>query len=134
MRSVTAVLTLLAFAAAARAENWVEVGADTEAKFYVDQDSIEVDRDTVRVTKRGIYTHTLTENFGGHKASFRETRGTVEIDCARRINRVVRIDMLDENGAVVWSSGPMKQRMWEDVRPNSHSEATLDYVCSRTGT
>lgn len=133
MRSL-AVLALLALATVARAENWVEVGADPEAKFYVDQDSIEVDRDTVRVVKRGIYTHTLTENFGGHKASFKETRGTVEIDCTRRINRVIRIDMLDEHGAVVWSSGLMKQRMWEDVRPNSHSEATLDYVCTRAGT
>jgi len=133
MRSL-AVPALLVLVSIAHAENWVEVGADTEAKFYVDQDSIEVDRDTIRVTKRGIYTHTLTENFGGHKTSFKETRGTVEVDCARRINRVIRIDMLDENGGVVWSSGLMKQRMWEDVRPNSHSEATLAYVCARAGT
>lgn len=126
-------LAMLAFAALAHAENWVEVGADTEARFYVDTDSIEVDRQTVRFLKRGVYTHTLTENFGGHKTSFKETVGTVEIDCGRRINRIVQIDMIGENGEVVWSSGRMKQRMWEEVRPNSHGEATLDYVCRRTG-
>ncbi|HWQ39210.1 MAG TPA: surface-adhesin E family protein [Burkholderiales bacterium] len=126
-------LALLAFAALAHAENWVEVGADTEARFYVDIDSIEVDRETVRFLKRGVYTHTLTENFGGHKTSFKETVGTVEIDCGRRINRVVQIDMIGDNGEVVWSSGRMRQRTWEEVRPNSHGEATLDYVCRRTG-
>jgi hypothetical protein len=127
------VLAMFALLTAARAENWVEVGANTEAKFYVDVDSIEVDRDTVRFLKRGIYTRTLTENFGGYKTAFKETVGTVEIDCGRRINRVIRIEMIGENGEVVWSSGLMKQRMWEDVRPNTHAESTLDYVCSESG-
>lgn len=131
MRLVS-VLAMLVWASGAQAENWVEVGADTEAKFYIDTDSIEVDRDTIRFVKRGIYTHTLTENFGGHKTAFKETVGTVEVDCGRRIHRVIRIDMLGENGEVVWSSGPMKQRMWEGVRPNSHAQYTFDYVCSRT--
>jgi len=129
-----AAFVMLACASIARAENWVEVGADAEAKFYVDSDSIEVDRDTVRFLKRGVYTHVLTEDFGGHRTSFKETVGTVEIDCGRRISRVIRIDMLGENREVVWSSGWMKQRMWEDVRSNSHSQSTFDYVCSKTGT
>ncbi len=128
-----ALLAMLALASVARAENWVEVGADAEAKFYVDSDSIEVDRDTIRFTKRGIYTHVLTENFGGHKTAFKETLGTVEIDCGRRINRVIKIEMIGENGEVVWSSGLMKQRIWEDVRQNSHAESTLAYVCSKAG-
>jgi hypothetical protein len=128
------VAAMSAWAWAANAENWVEVGADPEAKFYVDADSIEVDRDTIRFLKRGIYTHMLTESFAGQKASFRQTVGTVEIDCGRRINRVTRIDMLGENGEVVWSSGLMRQRMWEDVRPNSHAQSTFDYVCSRAAT
>lgn len=127
-----ALLTGLALvAAAANATEWVEVGADTEARYYVDVDSIRVDGDNVSVQKRGVYTHVLTDNFGGHPTTFKETIGTVELDCARRINRVTRIDMIGENGAVVWSSGPMQKRMWEEIRPNSHAESTPEVVCAR---
>lgn len=118
-------------AAAANATEWVEVGADTEARYYVDVDSISVDGENVSVQKRGIYTHVLTDSFGGHPTTFKETVGTIELDCARRINRVTQIDMIGENGEVVWSSGPMKKRMWEEVRPNSHAESTLQVVCGR---
>jgi hypothetical protein len=131
MRSA-ALAWMFLWIAAAHAEQWVEVGADIQARFYVDVDSIETDRDTVRFLKRGIYTHTLTENFAGEKKVFKETVGTVELDCARRVNRIVKIDMIGENGEVVWSSGLMKQRIWEDVRPNTHAESTLEFVCART--
>ena len=130
--SFRAMLTVLALvAAAANATDWVEVGADTEAKYYVDVDSINVDGENVSVRKRGIYTHVLTDNFGGQSATFKESIGTIELDCARRINRVTQIDMIGENGEVVWSSGPMKKRMWENVRTNSHAESTLEVVCGR---
>jgi surface-adhesin protein E len=122
---------LALIAAAANATEWVEVGADTEARYYVDVDSISVDGDNVSVQKRGVYTHVLTDNFGGHPTTFKETIGTIELDCARRINRVTQLDMIGENGEVVWSSGPMKKRMWEDVRPNSHAQSTLEFVCGR---
>lgn len=115
----------------AGAADWVEVGADTEAKYYVDIESIEVDGENVRVKKKGIYSHILTDSFGGKTAAFKETIGTVEVDCSRRINRITQIDMIGEDGGVVWSSGPMKKRVWEDVRPNSHAESTLDLVCGR---
>ncbi|HWH47980.1 MAG TPA: surface-adhesin E family protein [Burkholderiales bacterium] len=124
-------VALALFAAAANATEWVEVGADTEAKYYVDVDSISLDGDNVSVRKRGVYTHVLTDTFGGQSATFKETIGTIELDCARRINRVTQIDMIGENGEVVWSSGPMKKRMWEEVRPNSHAESTLEVVCAR---
>ena len=118
-------------AAAANATEWVEVGADTEAKYYVDVDSISVDGENASVQKRGVYTHVLTDNFGGHPTTFKETIGTVEIDCARRINRITQIDLIGENGELVWSSGPMKKRMWEEIRSNSHAEFTLEVVCAR---
>ena len=129
---VRAWLTGLAlFAAVANATEWVEVGADTEAKYYVDVDSISLDGDNISVRKRGVYTHVLTDTLGGRSATFKETIGTIELDCARRINRVTQIDMIGENGEVVWSSGPMKKRMWEEVRPNTHAESTLEVVCAR---
>jgi hypothetical protein len=130
MRLLTGLLWLVC-ASAAHAEHWIEVGADPQAKFYVDEDSIQIDHDTVRFLKRGVYTHTLTESFAGQKAAFKETVGTVEVDCGRRINRVVQIDMLAETGELVWSSGHMKRQMWEDVRPNTHAEVTLELVCSK---
>lgn len=124
-------LCLLVLTLGARAENWVEVGADPEAKFYIDIDSIEVEPDTIRLLKRGVYTHTLTENFGGYPAVFKETLGVVELDCGRRINRVIKIDMIGTDGQVVWSSGLMRQQLWERVRTNTHAETTMDYVCGR---
>ena len=122
---------LALFAAAANATEWIEVGVDTEAKYYVDVDSISIDGENVSVRKRGIYTHVLTDNFGGKSATFKESMGTIELDCGRRINRVTQIEMIGENGEVVWSSGPMKKRMWEPVRANSHAESTLEVVCAR---
>lgn len=129
--SLAAALLLIA-SFHANATDWVEVGADTEAKYYVDVESIEVDGENVRVRKKGVYTHVLTDTLGGKSASFKETVGTIELDCGRRINRITQIEMIGEDGSVVWSSGPMKKRMWEDVKPNSHAQSTLEIVCART--
>lgn len=123
--------SLLAQSFLARAADWIEVGADTETKYYVDVESIEVDGENVLVKKKGIFTHVLTDTFGGKSATFKETIGTVQIDCGRRINRIIQIDMIGEDGGVVWSSRPMQKRMWEEVKSNSHAEATLEVVCAR---
>ena len=128
MKTIFAMAMFL-LAARAGAAEWVEIGADTEAKYYVDLSSIEIEADTVRVVKKGVYAETLTEDLGGTRRVFKETLGVIELDCARRINRVVQIDMIGLDDTVVWSSGRMKKRMWEDVRPNTHGEATLDFVC-----
>jgi hypothetical protein len=132
MKAIIA-LAMLLDAASAGAAEWVDIGADSEAKYYVDLSSIEVEGDTVRVVKKGIYTHTATETLGGAPKVFKQTLGVIELDCARRINRVIQIDMIGLEGEVAWSSGRMKRRMWEDVRPNTHGEATLDFVCGKLG-
>lgn len=129
--AICATLALLVAAAPAGAADWIEVGADTEARYYVDVDSIEVRGENVRVMKKGVYTHVLTDNFAGRKASFKESRGVIELDCRRRINRIVEIEMIGEDGSVVWASGPMPKRAWEEVRTNSHAESTMDLVCAR---
>lgn len=127
---VAAVLFLTTTLTHAFAEQWIEVGADAEAKFYIDIDSIVMVNETLHVIKRGIYTHSLTETLDGRRVLFKETRGQVELDCKLRVNRITRIDMLDETGAVVWSSGDMPRRLWLSVKPNSHAEATLEVACS----
>ncbi|HZR02353.1 MAG TPA: hypothetical protein VFA81_04170, partial [Burkholderiales bacterium] len=45
------------------ADEWIEVGADTEAKYYVNKSTVEFDGDTVRFQKRAIYTKPLADNF-----------------------------------------------------------------------
>jgi hypothetical protein len=130
MKTIVALPALL-IALSAGATEWVEIGTDTEATYYVDLSSIEVEADTVRVVKKGVYVQTLTEDLGGARRMFKQTLGVVELDCGRRINRVVQIDMIGPDDEVVWSSGRMKRRMWEDVRPNTHGEATLDFVCGK---
>ena len=124
---------MLVLAASAGAAEWVEIGTDLEATYFVDLSSIEVEADTVRVVKKGVYTQTLTEDLGGARKVFKQTLGVIELDCTKRINRVVQIDMIGLDDEVVWSSGRMKRRMWEDVRPNTHGEATLDFVCGKLG-
>ena len=126
-------MAMLLLAASAGAAEWVEIGTDLEATYFVDLSSIEIEADTVRVVKKGVYTQTLTEDLGGARKVFKQTLGVIELDCGKRINRVVQIDMIGLDGEVVWSSGRMKRRMWEDVRPNTHGEATLDFVCGKLG-
>lgn len=124
-------LMLAALSGVAHAEDkWVEVGADTEAKYYVNTATVAVEGETVRVHKRAVYTNPLADNFTGRQVLFKESVGTVELDCKRHINRVVAIDMIGVNGEVVWSSGKMPQRMWEDVRDGTHGGSTWTYVCT----
>jgi hypothetical protein len=129
--ALAAISMAAAMTQAAGAADWVEVGADTQARYYVDVESIKVDGETVSVQKRGVFTQVMTEKLADESTTFKETIGIVEIDCTRHINRVTQIDMIGENGEVVWSSGPMNRRLWEDVRPNTHAETTIEVVCRR---
>ena len=130
LATVLAFITLLCVPPTAVAETWVDVGADPEARFYIDVDSIKMVNGSLQVIKRGLYTKHLTEDFEGELTVFKETRGIVEIDCELRVNRVRQIDMLDADGNVVWSSGDMPRQLWLSVKPNSHAESTLDVACA----
>ena len=129
MRFLVATIMLGAVPASGADHQWVEIGADTEAKYYIDAKSIEVEGDTIRLQKRAVYNSPLVDNFTGRQVLFKESVGVIELDCGRRVNRVISIDMIGVNGEVVWSSGKMPRRMWEDVRDNTHGGKTFDYVC-----
>jgi hypothetical protein len=129
---VAVVLALSAAAEAAEVE-WVEIGADTEARYYINPKSLQVQGETIRFQKRQVFNSPLVDNFSGRAVLFRESIGVVELDCGRRINRVMSIDMIGMQGEVVWSSGEMSKRLWEDVRENTHGETTFDYVCRSLG-
>ncbi len=120
---------LVAISVPAADTEWIEIGADTEARYYINPKSVEVDGDTIRLQKRQVFTAPLVDNFSGRRVLFKESIGTIEVDCGRHINRVMQIDMIGMDGEVVWSSGKMKQRMWEDVKDSTHGGATFDYVC-----
>jgi hypothetical protein len=129
---VLVLLALWATAGAADVE-WVEIGADTEARYYINPKSLQVEGDTIRLQKRQVFNSPLVDNFTGRPVLFRESIGVVELDCGRRINRVISIDMIGVEGEVVWSSGKMSKRLWEEVRENTHGETTFNYVCKSLG-
>ena len=131
MRSLLVTVALWICTHGVLASDWIEVGADPETRYFVDVDSIRTVGENVVFTKRGVYTHVLTDNFGGHPTTFKESRGNIELDCAQRVNRVTLIELLAETGALVWTSGPMARRMWEQVKPNTHAETTMAFVCAR---
>ena len=110
-------------------EQWVEIGADAEAIYFVDLNSIHKAEDSHTIIKRAIYNQYRTEYLGSSKVTFISTIGVVELDCNLNINRIIQIDMLDGDENVVWSSGYMEKRIWQDVRDNTHAKKTYDLVC-----
>ena len=125
-------LATLLIPMAVSAETWVDVGADTEAKYYVDTDSIVVEGENTIVTKKGIYTNVLTDKLEGDNAVvFKVTRARLELDCARELNRVTQIDMVNEQDEVVWSSGYLAKRIWLTINKQGHSRTTYDLVCGQ---
>ncbi|MDA0831439.1 MAG: hypothetical protein O3A05_09690 [Proteobacteria bacterium] len=116
----------------ATAETWVDVGADTEAKYYVDLDSIKVDGVNMNVIKKGVYTNVMGEKLDGEKlVVFKITMARLELDCARELNRVTQIDMLSESDEVVWSSGYMSGRIWLSIKDQGHARTTYDLICAQ---
>ena len=113
----------------ALSEQWVEIGADAEAIYFVDLNSIHEAEDSHTIIKRAIYNQYRTEYLGSSKVTFISTIGVVELDCKLNINRVIQIDMLDGDENVVWSSGYMEKRIWQNVRDNTHAKKTYDLVC-----
>ena len=122
-------LFLFAFDSRAETSNWLEVGADSQAVYLLDLNSINGSFPTVSFLKKGVYSKFITETLGESRRVFKQTLGLIEVDCELRVNRVVEIQMLDENDTQVWSSGYMKSRPWERVLGNTHAEKTLDFVC-----
>ena len=108
MRHLLAIAALLLTWSVLAAEGeWVEVGADTEGTYYINPKSIQVDGDTIRLQKRQVFNAPLVDNFSGHRVLFKETIGTVELDCRRHINRVTRIDMILKDSSKNASGSPV---------------------------
>jgi len=116
------------FSLPGHADNWIEVGADPQGKYFVDSTSVAVDGETLRFRKKGVYNFSMLETFGDKRVSFRSSIGTIELDCVRRIHRVVQMDIISPEGEIVWSTGKMN-RPWEDIAPNSLGEITRKLVC-----
>ena len=52
------------------AEQWVEIGADAEAIYFVDLNSIHKAEDSHTIIKRAIYSQYRTEYLGSSKVHF----------------------------------------------------------------
>ena len=129
LSKVIFIITIIFFQQIASSDQWVEIGADAEAIYFVDLNSIHKAEDSHTIIKRAIYNQYRTEYLGSSKVTFISTIGVVELDCNLNINRVIQIDMLDGDDNVVWSSGYMEKRIWQDVRDNTHAKKTYDLVC-----
>ena len=129
LNKLTLLFLLIFNSQLALSEQWVEIGADAEAIYFVDLNSIHEAEDSHTIIKRAIYNQYRTEYLGSSKVTFISTIGVVELDCNLNINRVIQIDMLDGDENVVWSSGYMEKRIWQDVRDNTHAKKTYDLVC-----
>ena len=129
LNKLTLLFLLIFNSQLALSEQWVEIGADAEAIYFVDLNSIHKAEDSHTIIKRAIYNQYRTEYLGSSKVTFISTIGVVELDCNLNINRVIQIDMLDGDENVLWSSGYMEKRIWQDVRENTHAKKTYDLVC-----
>ena len=132
LNKLTLLFLLIFNSQLALSEQWVEIGADAEAIYFVDLNSIHKAEDSHTIIKRAIYNQYRTEYLGTSKVTFISTIGVVELDCNLNINRVIQIDMLDGDENVVWSSGYMEKRIWQDVRDNTHAKKTYDLVCQNS--
>ena len=132
LSKVILTIAIIFFQQIALSEQWVEIGADAEAIYFVDLNSIHKAEDSHTIIKRAIYNQYRTEYLGSSKVTFISTIGVVELDCNMNINRVIQIDMLDGDENVVWSSGYMEKRIWQDVRDNTHAKKTYDLVCKNS--
>ena len=132
LSKVILTIAIIFFQQVALSDQWVKIGADAEAIYFVDLNSIHKAEDSHTIIKRAIYNQYRTEYLGSSKVTFISTIGVVELDCNLNINRVIQIDMLDGDENVVWSSGYMEKRIWQDVRDNTHAKKTYDLVCKNS--
>lgn len=129
MKTVIAAIALAAVSA--HAENWMEIGSDTTATYYVDFDSISRIDDIVSFTKKAVYRVSLWPVSMPDSATVKETAEVIEENCRNNHHRVLSLDMFNPSGERIWSSGKMR-RIWESVEPNTNGEQTHRFACAWT--
>ena len=116
-------------ATTAFAEEWVEVGSDNESVHYVDRESFTRADDVVTLKKKVVYNAAQLSAFTRNSEPVKYSVGSVQEDCGGYQHRVVSIELFNEAGEAVWSSGIMK-RIWESVEPESLGANTLEVACA----
>ena len=117
MKFLFAAIALTAISA--HAENWMEIGSDATATYYVDSDSLSRNDEIVSLTKKAVYRVSLWPVKLPESATVKETAGVIEENCRNKHHRVLSMDMFNLSGERIWSSGRMR-RIWESVEPNSN--------------
>lgn len=132
MRSKSAVVAFALLACGApQAEDWVLVGSDTEVRHYVDRDSVRLEQGVARLEKRAVFAKPQPIGESPGLPLVAETRGVVECDCGRTLHRAVSFRLLGTDGAVLYSSGDMRN-VWETIEQNTPGLATLRYACGES--
>ena len=92
--------------------DWVEVSATEVGRGYLDRRSVRADDGRVRMVMRILHA----ANPYGAVESF----NTWEIDCARRMTRVVEFDALGEGEAIIVSHvNTLEDYPWEPIAEDS---------------
>jgi hypothetical protein len=129
MKKIILILLINLFCGSVQAEdsNYIFVGRDQYIDYFVDITSVTyIDPETISIHKIGQTTEAhqkITQIF--------LIDGIIEIDCKRKINRVVSIVGYDENANVVFEVLNAKNRLWENVQPG-HGANTMKLACSQS--
>jgi hypothetical protein len=126
--SKLAVLMLLAAVSSAHAEDWIEVGTDSDSVHFVDRESLSQIKDVATLRKKVIFNVAQLSVFTKNSESVKYSVGTVQEDCTGNQHRVLAIELFNEVGEAIWSSGKMN-RIWESVEPDSVGATTHAFAC-----
>lgn len=99
------------------------VGMDDFGDYFVDEQSIvQIDKDTISIVKTGIMIPEHED-----KTKIYMIKGIVQIDCKRKINRVVYAEGTSRDGKTIFKVED-KKRVWEDYSPG-HGKQTAAVAC-----
>ena len=120
----------------AMAVNWLQVGENTDGKFYIDLDSIQADtlvNGTPVMTAWTQIEPKQAQDLGGGK-KFWTAKNFEYFDCRARKSALEYIAAYDKQGKVVSSvNSPSFSRYssanWQRAIPDSTGETILNFVC-----
>ena len=135
MKKLLAVALATVMTQQAMAVNWLQVGENTDGKFYIDLDSIQADtlvNGTPVMTAWTQVEFKQAQDLGGKK--FWTAKNFEYFDCRARKSALEYGATYDKQGRAVWSGNiPSFSRYssvnWRRVAPDSTGETILNFVC-----
>jgi hypothetical protein len=108
------------------ANRWVEVTSSSDARYYVDTQSIQKSGNSVTFWEKS--NKNKRDEFGDLSA-----KANSVINCRTRETKILYLmtyDDFDNNGKLTASISPTKAE-WKPIAPETISEFIMKFVCSR---